>query len=118
MAVPRVFLKMVYLHGNLLRWQGRGILLLGRTKSGKTLLSWLLLQRGARLISDDLVGIFWFRKHYYGLDPGLAYQQYLYLNAQLQKLPVAYTMPITTIDHVYHLDNGLLTSGNSLCSFL
>ena len=118
MAMSRLLLKMIYRHGNLLRWQGCGILLLGAAESGKTLLSWLLLQRGAQLISDDLVGIFIFCDRYYGLDPGLAYRQNLYFNGALQKLPAAYCAPITTIDHIYHLDSGLLTSGNSLCSFL
>jgi serine kinase of HPr protein (carbohydrate metabolism regulator) len=109
---------MHYLHGNLLIWRQEGILLLGKAKSGKTLLSWLLLQRGAQLISDDLVGIFLFNDRYYGLDPGLAYRQHLCLHGQIQMLPQTYCAYITKIDHIYQLDSGLMTSGNSLCSFL
>lgn len=118
MAMSQLLLKLTYRHGNLLRWQGDGILLLGAAGSGKTLLSWLLLQRGAQLISDDLVGIFVFYDRYYGLDPGLAYRQNLYFQGTLHKLSATYCAPITRIDHIYHLDSGLLTSGNSLCSFL
>ncbi|WP_085784066.1 HPr kinase/phosphorylase [Candidatus Nucleicultrix amoebiphila] len=45
------------IHGNALVYQGRGILILGSPRSGKSDLSLRLIERGAILIADDLVRI-------------------------------------------------------------
>jgi len=44
-------------HGTVVHWHGRGILLLGPSGSGKSDLALRLIDRGAALVADDLVRI-------------------------------------------------------------
>ena len=44
-------------HGTAIAWQGKGLLLLGPSGSGKSDLALRLLDSGAMLVADDLVGL-------------------------------------------------------------
>lgn len=47
------------LHGNVLEWNGRGLILLGPKGAGKSTLSDAMIQAGCRLVADDIAAIHW-----------------------------------------------------------
>ncbi len=48
-------LKDNVIHGNLIEYKNQGLLLLGASGSGKSLLSYQLITQGAKLVADDIV---------------------------------------------------------------
>jgi len=47
------------LHGNVLEWHGRGLILVGAKGAGKSTLSDAMIQAGCRLVADDIAAIHW-----------------------------------------------------------
>ncbi len=104
-AVRHVRSHMV-LHGAGIAHNGQGTLLLGHSMSGKTTLSLALMQRGAKLLTDDVIGI----EYASGALCALARQvQIRPKTHQLLNLP---TTPIIQPSPPYPLKN-LFLVGNS-----
>ncbi len=93
------FHKPLCLHGNLVYYQGFGILITGAPGSGKSWLSAYLINQGAELIADDMVMLYQQAGIWYGYLANSSYRGILHLrNSGFIAVPAgsSHSIPIHT----------------------